>query len=173
MRPLGRPHWASTSLREDNMATTPANPPPYIVDQYKSYIGDLGNIGTRYTTAQTFYLSIITAVLGVLAIKNTDPDLNTLLTPVFVAAMLFIAAVCAIWRKTLLFYSGMFLIKFTVLRQIEQQWDLFRIYHEEDALFHKNKVPRLITHEAKLPLVIGSAAVILAGVAVIYLVQHR
>jgi hypothetical protein len=41
-------------------------------DGGKRQTADLGNIGARYTTANGFYLSVITALLGVLALAKAD-----------------------------------------------------------------------------------------------------
>lgn len=43
------------------MDEQPTPDPETILDQYKSYMVDVGNIGTRYTTSNGFYLSVITA----------------------------------------------------------------------------------------------------------------
>ncbi len=40
------------------------------LDQYKAYLDDLGNIGTRYTTANGFYVSIVSALLAILALAQ-------------------------------------------------------------------------------------------------------
>jgi hypothetical protein len=63
---------------------TPGSPVPQVVapafttsdwmDQYKAYLADLGNVGSRYATANGFYLSIISALLGVLAPDGVGQD---------------------------------------------------------------------------------------------------
>ncbi len=34
-----------------------------IVEQYKAYLSDFGNIGTRYAAANTFYITIISGLI--------------------------------------------------------------------------------------------------------------
>jgi hypothetical protein len=46
-----------------------------VLEQYKSLVDDVGNIGTRYATANGFYLSVVTALLGVLAYTGTGKPL--------------------------------------------------------------------------------------------------
>ncbi len=55
------------------MPFDPGNPPPLsAVEQYKSKLSDLANLGTRLTAMTTYYVSLISAFLGVLAFK--DPE---------------------------------------------------------------------------------------------------
>jgi len=49
-----------------------------MLELYKAYIGDLGNIGGRYATANGFYLSVVTALIAVLALGETDKPLANL-----------------------------------------------------------------------------------------------
>lgn len=41
-----------------------------MVEQYKAKLTDLGNLGTRQTAMTTYYVSILSALLGVLAFKD-------------------------------------------------------------------------------------------------------
>src|SRR5438445_11314267 len=95
-----------------------AQVPQHILEQYKSYVSDLGNIGSRYTTAQTFYFTIVAALVGALAIKDVKTPLSDYATPTFVVLMLFIAAICFIWRRTLRHYRNLFGAKFKVLNEL-------------------------------------------------------
>ena len=90
-----------------------------LLDQYKQYAGDLANIGTRYTAAQTFYLAVVAALIGVLAFRDTGPAMAQYINVKFALVMCFIAAVCHVWRQTLLFYGNLFHAKFDVLRRLE------------------------------------------------------
>ena len=52
-------------------ATTPTDPvPTHIIEQYKVYVTDLGNVGAQLATTQTFYLTIISALIAVLTFKD-------------------------------------------------------------------------------------------------------
>ena len=41
-----------------------------LLEQYKAYLTDLGNVGTRYATANGFYVSIVSALLAILALAK-------------------------------------------------------------------------------------------------------
>ena len=56
----------------------PEIPDNRIVEQYKIYVADLGNIGTRYTTSNGFYVSIISAFLILLALTDSGKNLEQL-----------------------------------------------------------------------------------------------
>ena len=60
----------SPTKLHSSMDTTPTPAPKVTIEQYKAYIQDLGNIGTRYTTSNAFYLSVITALLGILSLTE-------------------------------------------------------------------------------------------------------
>src|SRR5262249_45822617 len=44
--------------------------PQHIVEQYKAYVVDIGNLGVRYTTIQGLYVSIVAALVGLLSFKE-------------------------------------------------------------------------------------------------------
>ena len=55
-----------------------------LLDQWKSLVSDVGNIGTRYATANGFYLSVITALLALLAYVGTGKVFEAATYPVIV-----------------------------------------------------------------------------------------
>src|ERR1700716_3513497 len=67
--------------------------PNHIVEQYKAYLTDLGNIGSRFGTVQVFYLTIVAALIGVLSLKDTNRSVRNFLSPVSVVVFLFIAVI--------------------------------------------------------------------------------
>ena len=85
-----------------------------ILEQYKALIGDVGDVGTRYATANGFYLAVITGLIG-LAFAGADRP--TALSAFAVALVsLFGWIICWIWRETIRFYGKLFSSKFFVLR---------------------------------------------------------
>jgi hypothetical protein len=153
------------------MANGADGPVAYILDQCKAYIGDLGNIGSRYVTAQTFFMSVVSALLGILALRSPNPSAAELTSPIFIAIMLLIAAICIVWRQTLIFYNHLFLTKFTVLRQMEQEGHLFPIFAREEAVRPARGL-RLTSIERWVPAVIGAACAPAAVYALYYRCSH-
>jgi len=121
---------------------SPQKPKP-ILEQYKAYMSDLGNIGSRYATAQAFYASIVSGLLALLAIKDRTTDITTYLNWVTVAICCFIVAICWLWYRTLMFYRGIFGVKFDILKRMERADGLFAIYKlEDDEIEKKSPYPR-------------------------------
>jgi len=159
--------------------TPPANA---LLDQYKQYAGDLGNIGTRYTAAQTFYFTLVSALIGLLALKDsgnvaTVGTVAGYVNTKFVAVMLFVAAICYVWRETLLFYRVLFHAKFDILRQLEDK-GLYTVYDAESERLKElneaepGKIPSLIDSEARIPLFLMIVAIVIALLSIGYLVDH-
>jgi hypothetical protein len=134
---------------------TPAPSTPTYLEQYKTYIGDLGNIGTRYATSNGFYLSVVTALLGILAYTKAGEALVGSQAYLAVAVPLFAILVCWIWWRTVAFYGNLFRAKFEVLRAIEREGQLFHIYEREDQELKKGKPHSLLKNDRLVPLLLA------------------
>jgi hypothetical protein len=154
-----------------SIAGSPATPtiPSHIVEQYKAYLTDLGNIGSRFGTVQVFYLTIVAALIGVLSLKDTNRSVQNFLSPVSIVVFLFIAVICWLWWDTLDFYGKLFAQKFDVLRAIEKQGGLLDIW-ALDECYHGLHLGqrRLIRTESHFVVVVGIAAFVLAIVAAVF-----
>ena len=129
-----------------------STPPPVTpaIAQYNAYLVDLGNIGSRYATANGFYLCVVAAVLGILSLMKPGEGLSDLQTILRLTVPVFGVGLCFVWRQTVVFYSALFATKFDVLREMEASASLFPTYTRELALF---KGPRwLLNNEARIPL---------------------
>jgi hypothetical protein len=126
-----------------------------VLEQYKSLVADVGNIGTRYATANGFYLSVLTALLGVLAYVGAGRAIDEVTYPVVLLVAVFGSVVCWIWRKTIEFYGKLFGGKFDVLKKLELELPVW-VYHEEyQAVYVERKAEPLTEHEAKVPKYLG------------------
>jgi hypothetical protein len=136
------------------MDETPDPPPEpaIILEQYKAYIQDLGNFGTRYTTANGFYLSVVTALLGILALAKTGEAFGGAATYLGLAVSAFAVLVCLIWSRSVTSYRKLFGIKFDVLRAMEKAGRLFKIYKLEDDL---RRDTSLLDIERFIPLLLS------------------
>lgn len=143
-----------------------------ILELYRTYVTDLGNIGTRYATANGFYLSVISVMLGILAFTEADKPLNQVDFIVVVGVPLFGCVICWIWLKTLDFYSTLFLTKFTVLRKMEERLPFDCYTREAEFLekMHREKklLIRLIPNERRVPIVL---AILFAGISVVSIIM--
>jgi hypothetical protein len=134
--------------------------PDTLIEQYKAYVADVGNIGSRYTTAQSFYLSVVSALIGVVAFFAKDADALRRYAWVAAPVMCFIALICFVWWRTLSFYQKLFGAKFAVLKKMEATGGLFKVFEEEWAELVARGSPTLVQDEKWIPLIIGIAAVI-------------
>jgi hypothetical protein len=150
------------------MPDAPA-PKAIVIEQYKSYVADIGNVGTRYATANGFYLSVLTALLGVLAYVGTGKAIDKTTCLVVVLVAVFAIAICWIWRKTIVFYGKLFGGKFEVLKEkIEPQLGLeVNVYKAEfKAVYDERKAEFLTSNEAKVPVLLAVFFAVVAVLAV-------
>lgn len=108
--------------------------PPSILDQYKAYLSDVGNIGTRYTTTNSLYVSVVTALLGILAFAKAGEALASMGAYLGLAVSAFAIFICVAWSRSIAAYRTLFKTKFIVLHEMEQQGNLFPIFKREDEL---------------------------------------
>jgi hypothetical protein len=146
----------------------PASGPP--VEQYKAYLQDVGNIGTRYTTSNGFYLSVITALLGILTLMKPGEGLADLQLILRIAVPIFAIGLCFVWRHTLLFYSAIFKAKFDVLREIEKTYGLFPAYSRERDVFTGKTW--LLENEALIPICLALPFVVILANSIWAWVHH-
>lgn len=127
-----------------------------LLDQYKAYLADLGNIGTRYTTANGFYVSIVSALLAILALAKKGEALGKADFLLYIAVPIFACLVCLIWWKSMKSYSGLFKRKFNVLREMESGLP-FRPFVREEEL---SRSDRIIKIDEWVPVILASPFVV-------------
>ena len=133
------------------------------LDQYKSYLLDMGGLGTRYSVAQGFYLSVLTALVGILALTEGSKPLGQMRAGVVIGIPLVAISICWIWYRTISFYSKLFAIKLAVLRKLEAE--LSAQPFDEERKASANLEP-LTINERRVPVVMGllfGAVAITAG----------
>jgi len=123
-----------------------------ILDQYKSYVVDVENIGTRYTTSNGFYLSVITALLGILALTKTGEIFEGSRIYLGLAVSTFAVLVCVGWWRTIRYYAKLFAIKFEILREMETAGNLFPIFTKEDE---KRNGESLLKKDRLIPILLS------------------
>ena len=146
-----------------------------ILEQYKSLVGDVGNIGTRYATANGFYLSVLTALLGVLAYVGAGKPIEETNYPIVILVAVFARIICWIWGQTIAFYGRLFGAKFAMLKLLEAELPL-QIYEGESKLVYFDKagsrLPALTEHEARVPQYLGWFFVAIAAASLILLYMY-
>jgi hypothetical protein len=121
------------------------------LEQYKSYLTDLGNVGSRYATANGFYLSAVTALLGVLALTESGKLLSSIPRVTLLVVCGFACVLCIVWTMTIAFYRKLFHSKFIVLRQLEEHVP-HKCFEAEYRLLTEGGKPFLLSIEKFVPL---------------------
>jgi hypothetical protein len=159
-----------------------------IVEQYKAYLVDIGNIGARYTTAQTFFVSIISTLvagistlIAVFSFKDIgETKKRHHHDPIFylacAALLSFVGFICMLWKNTLEVYRKIFEVKFIVLREMETKHAniLDGIFTRE----HDLHMPRLSDQDIEIAVDIGRVAFVLSFIVLVVAViiwarQHK
>src|SRR6267154_3639780 len=139
-----------------NVPQTSTSPAPPSLEQYKAYLGDLGNIGTRYATSNGFYLSVVTALLGLLTYTAAGGAFMSSQPYVAVAIPAFANLVCWIWWRTVAYYDNLFAAKFKVLREMEEAGPFFPIYRQEYKFIKEGKPPHsMLRNDRLVPLLLA------------------
>lgn len=143
---------SNTHGASGGVAPPGVSPVQLLLEQYKAYLTDLGNIGTRYTTANGFYVSIISALLAILALTKKGEALERVDILLYIAVPIFACLLCLIWREGMIFYSALFKTKFDVLREMERQLP-FKTFAREEELRQPGR--RLIKNDEWIPVILA------------------
>ena len=136
------------------------------LEQYKAYLGDLGNIGSRYATVSGFYMSVISALLGVLALAEGSKIFGQMPRSALLVVCGFAICLCLVWSGTIHFYRVLFKAKFKVLNALEQQL-AYPCFQKEYEELEKEKVMWLTNRERFVPLILMG---FFAAIAIVRLV---
>ncbi len=139
-----------------------------ILEQYKSLVADVGSVGTRYATANGFYVSVVTLLLGVMAYAGAGKALDEVSYPVLFIVAVFAVAICWIWRKTIVFYGHLFAGKFEVLKVLEKELPVPVYALEHKAVYLERSAQPLTRNEAKVPLFVGIFFLLIALYSLVF-----
>jgi hypothetical protein len=101
------------------------------IEQYKSYLQDLGNIGARHESSRQFYLSVVSALFVFLSMAGKDGVLKVVEGPVRILVGLVGIILCVAWIMHMQSFGAIYKAKFDVLREMENQSNLFHVFDEE------------------------------------------
>ena len=144
---------------------TPPEPSPQSLEQYKAKLSDLGNLGSRQTAMTTYYVSIISALLGILAFKEKA------LAQIDIVILFMVCGagvcVCMLWFYSLTFFRSLFRAKLRVLEEIEQSLP-HQTFKREFDLMRQSGITSWIWIERFVPAVF---AIFFVGVVALRLMQ--
>jgi hypothetical protein len=92
-----------------------------LLEQYKIYIGDLGNIGMRHAQTNTWYVSLLSALLVFLSLTSRAGVLSDASTGAQAAVATLGLVICRMWHCHTQSFDLLYRAKFTVIRKMEEQ----------------------------------------------------
>jgi hypothetical protein len=117
----------------------------------------------RYTTANRFYLSVISAFVAVLALTESGKALEDVNLLLVLIVSIFAMVICYIWTKTVSFYRALFGAKLQVLGEMEKGL-AFPAYARELEIMQQKGVAPLTDNERNVPVILwgffGAVAVV-------------
>ena len=115
------------------------------LEQYKSYLQDVGNIGSRHENSRRFYLSVVSALFVFLSMAGKDGPLKVVEGPVRTLVGLVGIILCVVWVMHMQSFGAIYRAKFDVLRAMETQCNLFHVFDEEWKYLKDNPRFKLLT----------------------------
>ena len=143
-----------------------------MIDIYKAYLADLESIGVRYASANAYYMTVVSALLGVLVFAEGKKALSDMRLEIVLSVCVFSMLICWIWRKSIHFYRALFDVKFMVLRNLELQLP-FQAFTDEGRILADRKIESLLQNERWVPTLLMGFFGLLAATALIRLVFLR
>lgn len=101
-----------------------------IIEQYKAYLQDIGNIGVRHENSRRFYLAVPSALFAFLALAGKDGPLK-IAGPALVLVAIVGILLCIVWLMHMQAFRAIYLAKFNVLRKMEENGCLYPTFKEE------------------------------------------
>lgn len=147
------PNEGARAVDGSGAAATPPAVPSAVIEQYKAKLADLGNLGARHTAMTTYYVSILTALLGVLAFK--DRKLADIDLPIILVVTLGGVLVSLLWAAGIAFFDGTFAAKLSVLKKIEAGMP-FQTFEEEFSVTNGAHRLSWLKTERKVPFVFAA-----------------
>lgn len=115
------------------------------IEQYKSYLQDVGNIGTRHESSRRFYLSVLSALFVLLSMAGKEGPLKILESPIRILVGLAGIILCAAWFMHMRSYGAIYQAKFEALRAMEKECKLFPLISKEWEHLQANPDYKLLT----------------------------
>ena len=147
---------------EPKASATPEIPlaSPQAIEQYKAKLTDLGNLGSRQSSMTTYYVTIVSALLGLLAFKERSLfEIDT--TSLFMVSGAGFM-ICLLWFSSMQFFRSLFRAKLKVLEDIEETLPYQTFRKEFDAMRQSN-FARWLWIERFVPVVFGLFFLLVAG----------
>lgn len=119
------------SLMTLGQTQPPADPPPTWKEKdesrraiYLAYLDDFARIGSRHETTRSFYITVLTLLLGLIALGGPGGVFEAIRWHFFVALGLVGIIVCVAWGSHMKSFGSLFKAKRQTLEKLEAQGPL-------------------------------------------------
>lgn len=103
-----------------------------LIEQYKAYLQDVGNIGARHASTNALYVSILSALLVFLSLTGGErPALGAIGQTAQATVGIVAILLCAAWFAQLKSFGYLYKAKFDVLRALEKDGSLYECFQKE------------------------------------------
>lgn len=134
-----------------------------MIEQYKAYLQDLGNIGSRHETARGFYITVLSALLSFLALAGKDGPLKEIGHPLVVVVGIGGIAICILWLFHTLAFTALYSAKFGRLSEMETKLPFQNFVAEYAALKADRRYEPLTYVECFVAVVFGGLFIATIG----------
>lgn len=131
----------------------------YLLEQYKSYMVNLNEIGNQHSQTRAFYVSIISALLVFLSYTGSQKAFAISITGQFAVALLG-TILCVAWYIHTLSYGKLFFAKFFILKEMEKGLP-FQIFEKEWEKLEDIKFKQFMKIESFVSLAVAIPFIIL------------
>jgi hypothetical protein len=101
------------------------------IEQYKCYLQDIGNIGTRHENSRRFYLSVVSALFVFLSMTGENGPFLNMKFAVQIIVGIVGGIMCIVWVIHMQSFRAIFKVKFKVIVEIEKENRLLNIFERE------------------------------------------
>jgi thiosulfate reductase cytochrome b subunit len=164
---------------DSSSAASKEKVPGYIIEQYKAYVADLSSVGAQVATTETFFLTMVSALIAVFAFKERPRPTEEYFTLPSIVVFIFVSLVCLTWFLTMEVFSNLLRAKFQVLQAIEHHYpDLYPVFTEQTEHYLRRSPLGIITSGIirqlyPLPILLGLGALTMAVAGLIRQIRGR
>ena len=101
-----------------------------IIEQYKAYLQDVGNIGVRHENSRRFYLTVPTVLFALLTMAGKE-GVWKIAGPIQHVVAVVGIVLCIAWYFHMQAFQAIYFAKFNTLRTMERQFSLFHVFETE------------------------------------------
>jgi hypothetical protein len=137
-----------------------------LIEQYKAYIDKLNQVAKQRFDISNFYITILSGMLVILAFIISNKLYLEVLHFLLISIAIFGLAICLTWYCQIDSYRKLFIVKYKIIKEIEEKL-VFPIHKREwDLLKEDKKFYEFMQIEKIPPILLGFAYLLLLVLAI-------